>query len=89
MLEDECTNEILVKENHQMAKAVESYEVELDNVQKKKDMVQQELDQTLQALNEIWLAHRLFSTASCLILQEIRNIRSYPGCYIPCTNWRL
>jgi flagellar basal body rod protein FlgC len=52
-MELERTNDILVKENHQLVKAVESYEVELDSVQKKKEMVQQELDQTLQALNEI------------------------------------
>ena len=52
-IEYERTNDILTKENQQLVKAVDNYEKELDNVLREKEMIKAELDQTLQALNEI------------------------------------
>jgi len=52
-VEYERNNDILTKENQQLVKAVDNYEHELDKVLREKELIKAELDQTLQALNEI------------------------------------
>jgi hypothetical protein len=46
-------NDILSKENCQFMKSIESYEIEMDKIIREKDKIKLELDQTLQALNEM------------------------------------
>ena len=54
-IEYERTNDILTKENHQLVKAVDNYENELEKEIREKERIKRELDSTLQAINDIWL----------------------------------
>ena len=54
-IEYERTNDILTKENHQLVKAVDNYENELEKEMREKERIKRELDSTLQAINDIWL----------------------------------
>ena len=53
-IEYERTNDILTKENHQLVKAVDNYENELEKEMREKERIKRELDSTLQAINDIW-----------------------------------
>ena len=52
-IEYERTNDILTKENHQLVKAVDNYENELEKEIREKERIKRELDSTLQAINDI------------------------------------
>ena len=52
-IEYERTNDILTKENHQLVKAVDNYENELEKEMREKERIKRELDSTLQAINDI------------------------------------
>ena len=55
----ERANDILSKENNQFMKTIESYEIEMEKILREKDKIKNELDQTLQALNEMWVWFRM------------------------------
>ena len=75
----ERNNDILSKENHQFMKSIETYEIEMDKIIREKEKIKLELDQTLQALNEMWfncsLMEQFFSF-------EIQNCLSTWHCFI-------
>ena len=52
-MEFERTNDILTKENGQLVKAIDQYELDLDHIHREKEQIKKQLDQTLQELNEI------------------------------------
>ena len=58
--EYERANDILQKENTQFIKTIETYENEMDKLVHEKDKIKLELDQTLQALNEMWVFFSIF-----------------------------
>ena len=52
-MEFERTNDILTKENGQLVKAIDQYELDLDSIHREKEQIKKQLDQTLQELREI------------------------------------